>query len=285
MVRYMKKAVKNLSDKKNIYLVIGISVVCLILIIIMVLLILPLNSHNNKSNNTTLAPISSPIPSVTPTPTQSPSPSVVPTPSPSLSPTPSPSPTPSSSPKPVPSVSKTEITRIFEEKKAVVAGDSMAEGLVAYGVLPESNVVWYRGRRIDNMKTDMPKIISLQPKYLFLTYGSNDLELWIGKVDPFINHFKNILSYIRSVLPNTQIIINSILPVSEAAIERNNAFSYQELFNTRLKELADSEGIPFLENSVYLEYNANPFSTDGVHPKGFYYPLWAKNMANYLENH
>lgn len=274
---------KNLSNKKNLYLIVGISTVCLILIIIMVLLILPLNSDrnndSNKSNNTTPIPSSTPTPSVTPIPTPTP------LPSPSPSPSPSSKPKPTSSPKPVPSVSKTEITRIFEEKKAVVAGDSMAEGLVAYGVLPDSNVVWYRGRRIDNMKTDMPKIIALQPNYLFLTYGSNDLELWVGRVDPFINHFKNTLSYIKSVLPNTQIIINSILPVSEEAIKRNNAFSYQELFNTRLKELADSEGIPFLENSVYLEYNANPFSTDGVHPKGFYYPLWAKNMANYLENH
>ena len=278
---------KNLSNKKNLYLIVGISAVCLILIIIMVLLILPLNSHSNKSNNTTPVPSQTPTPSVTPTPSPTPSPTPTPSQSPSSSPSPSPSskPKPTSSPKPVPSVSKTEITRIFEEKKAVVAGDSMAEGLVAYGVLPDSNVVWYRGRRIDNMKTDMPKIIALQPNYLFLTYGSNDLELWVGRVDPFINHFKNTLSYIKSVLPNTQIIINSILPVSEDAIKRNNAFSYQELFNTRLKELADIESIPFLENSVYLEYNANPFSTDGVHPKGFYYPLWAKNMANYLENH
>lgn len=293
MVRYMKKSIKSLSNKKNIYLMIGLSVICLIIIIIMVFLMLPLNSHrnndSNKSNNTTPVSSQTPTPSVTPTPTPTPSPSVTPspssTPSPSPSPTPSSKPKPTSSPKPMPSVSKTEITRIFEEKKAVVAGDSMAEGLVAYGVLPDSNVVWYRGRRIDNMKTDMPKITSLQPKYLFLTYGSNDLELWVGRVDPFINHFKNTLSYIRSVLPDTQIIINSILPVSDEAIKRNNAFSYQELFNTRLKQLADSEGIPFLENSVYLEYNANPFSTDGVHPKGFYYPLWAKNMANYLENH
>ena len=38
-------------------------------------------------------------------------------------------------------------------------------------------------------------------------------------------------------------------------------------------------------NRIYLKEKENPFSQDGVHPKGFYYSLWAKNMAEYLKNH
>ena len=86
-------------------------------------------------------------------------------------------------------------------------------------------------------------------------------------------------------LPNTKIIINSILPVSEKAVSKTQAYSYQELFNTKLKELAEELGIPFLENSIYLKEKENPFSQDGVHPKGFYYSLWAKNMAEYLKKY
>ena len=70
-----------------------------------------------------------------------------------------------------------DIQRVFTEKGAVVCGDSMAEGLTAYGVLSNNNVVWHRGRRIDNMDKDLDKIKELKPNYLFLAYGSNDLEL------------------------------------------------------------------------------------------------------------
>lgn len=264
------------NGKSNLALIIGIIIICLILILIMVFLMLPLNKSNKQDNK--LLPNSSELLNdstlnkVIPPPPTSPSPTSTPTSNPSKTPT-----------TKVPSISKTEVARIFSEKKAMVAGDSMAEGLVAYEVLSSSNVVWHRGRRIDNMNQDMPTILSYQPKYLFLTYGSNDLELWEGRVNSFINHYRNTLNYLKTNLPNTKIIINSILPVSEEAINRNNAFSYQELFNNELKKLAEEENIPFLENSSYLEYNQSPFSTDGVHPKAFYYPLWAKNMANYLQ--
>ena len=45
----------------------------------------------------------------------------------------------------------------------------------------------------------------------------------------------------------------------------------------------------FLQSYAWGEFakkeKENPFSQDGVHPKGFYYSLWAKNMAEYLKNH
>lgn len=34
--------------------------------------------------------------------------------------------------------------------------------------------------------------------------------------------------------------------------------------------------------SLHLFDKEKPFESDGVHPKGFYYPLWAKQMATYL---
>ena len=52
----------------------------------------------------------------------------------------------------------------------MVIGDSMAEGLPAYEVLDNKNVVYTRGRRIDNMEEDIGRIIENSPKYLFLPF-------------------------------------------------------------------------------------------------------------------
>lgn len=180
-------------------------------------------------------------------------------------------------------IADADIQRVFTEKGAVVCGDSMAEGLTAYGALSNNNVVWHRGRRIDNMDKDLDKIKELKPNYLFLAYGSNDLELWTGRTSSFINAYTKTLNMLKEELPNTTLVINSVLPVSIKKTNSDVAFSYQAEFNNALRELANSYGITFLENSPFLSGKDKPYSSDGVHPKSFYYFLWAKHMTSYLE--
>ena len=270
----------NRKKEKLLIVIIGILIIVILLLMVLIHLTSNLDKNNNKENKNDVEEV---IP--TPSPTITPVEDVPLEPAVTLAPTATLEPrvTPTSKPVINTNLSLSDCRNMFREKRAMVAGDSMAEGLTAYEVLDNENVVWYRGRRIDNMNEDMDKIVSYQPNYLFLTYGSNDLELWVGNVSSFINSYRNTLSYIRNTLPNTKIIINSILPVSEEALRKNNAYSYQELFNNELKKLAEEENISFLENSSFLYERENPFSTDGVHPKGFYYSLWAKNMASYLE--
>ena len=47
----------------------------------------------------------------------------------------------------------------FLNARAMVIGDSTAEGLTAYGVLNSSSVVWTRGRTIQNMTEDLNPVI------------------------------------------------------------------------------------------------------------------------------
>lgn len=270
----------NRKKEKFLIVIIGILIIAILLLMVLIHLTSNLDRNNNKKNkNDVEEVIPTPSPTITPVEDVPLEPVVTPTPTVTLEPRV----TPTSKPTINANLSTSDCRNMFREKRAMVAGDSMAEGLTAYEVLDDENVVWYRGRRIDNMNKDMDRIVSYQPNYLFLTYGSNDLELWVGNVSSFINSYRNTLSYIKNTLPNTKIIINSILPVSEEALSKNNAYSYQELFNNELKKLAEEENISFLENSSFLYERENPFSTDGVHPKGFYYSLWAKNMASYLE--
>ena len=171
---------------------------------------------------------------------------------------------------------------IFLNKNAVVVGDSLGEGLSAYGALDKYSVVFHRGRRIDNMKADMPTVIEKNPSYLFLAYGANDLKNWNGNVDGFINAYRTSINYIKSVLPNTKIIINSVLPTSSTAQSKTPAFTYQSAFNEALKNLTGELGVDFLENSMYLSDDS--YSPDGIHPKSFFFHKWAEHMAEYLNN-
>ena len=168
----------------------------------------------------------------------------------------------------------------FLNARAMVIGDSTAEGLTAYGILDSSSVVWTRGRTIQYMKEDIGPVLNYKPDVLFLSYGANDLLSWNGNVDGYINAYSNVLDYLSSTLPNTRICINSVLPVSNEAKEKNSAYNYQEEFNTRLKELCGSRGITFIDNSFILNNSPDGkvYESDGVHPRPFYYRQWANNM-------
>lgn len=181
-------------------------------------------------------------------------------------------------------VSDEEVKEIFLNNHAMALGDSMGEGLDAYKVLYSESVIYTRGRRIDNMVKDMPKVIEYNPKYLFLSYGANDIIKWNGDVEGFINAYKNSISYIKEVLPDTIIIINSVLPVSEKAINNKSAFTYQSEFNSKLMELCKSMEIDFLENSRFLLEKEEPYGYDGIHPKRFFFYLWGRQMASYLNS-
>lgn len=179
-------------------------------------------------------------------------------------------------------ISNEQARAIFLNKNAVVVGDSMGEGLSCYGVLNNESVVWHRGRRVDNMNLDLPTLIQKNPSYLFLAYGANDLKMLNGNVQAFIQNYKNAIESIKNALPNTKIIINSVLPTSSNAILNDNCFSYQSLFNEELKKLAIDQNVDFLENSYFL--NDESFSSDGIHPKSYFFFLWARHMASYLDS-
>lgn len=169
----------------------------------------------------------------------------------------------------------------FLNAKAMVIGDSTAEGLSAYQALDSSSVIWKRGRSIQYMYDDMGPVIEYNPKVLFLAYGANDLLSWNGNVDGYINAYSKVLDYLSTTLPNTKICVNSILPVSEDAAAKNPAFNYEKEFNLKLKALCDSRNITYIDNRDLLNsISGKKYENDGVHPKPAYYKLWASNMVN-----
>lgn len=172
----------------------------------------------------------------------------------------------------------------FLNAKAMVVGDSTAEGLEAYQILDGVSVTWTRGRVIQYMEEDLTDAYSYKPNILILAYGANDLLSWNGNVDGYINAYDRVIRSIKEKFPNIKIGINEILPVSDNALSKNPEYGYREDFNKHLKEFCKKNDITFIENSSLLDNvkDGKKFESDGVHPKPFYYKLWANNMADVM---
>ena len=171
----------------------------------------------------------------------------------------------------------------FQKYKILMIGDSFVEGMEAYDVIYSSNVIWERGKRIDNMHDHLDKAIIYNPNILILVYGSNDVQMWDYNVEGFIKAYEKSLNEIFNSLPNTKIYLTSILPVNDVALKEDPSFKYIDLFNNRLQELCDEKGISFLDSSYILDLESNPYSSDGIHPKGFFYEKWALDILDKIE--
>ena len=150
-----------------------------------------------------------------------------------------------------------------------------------YKVLNSENVVYARGRRVDNMSKDMSDIVNYNPKYLFLSYSANDLIRWNGNSEGFIEAYKKSISGILEKLPEVLIIVNSVIPVTQKAYTNKPGLKYYNEFNDALKEMAKSMDLDFLENSRFLTGD-DSYGADGIHPKRYYFYMWGKQMASYL---
>ena len=119
----------------------------------------------------------------------------------------------------------------------VYIGDSLTYGLEFYKVLPEENV-WVPSNGtmtlsdVANKKiyfTEAKKEIPIKealertkPQVLVIALGVNGIS-WL-KEESFKNEFRNLVSAVRKITPETKIILQSILPVTPN-------YKYQESIN------------------------------------------------------
>ena len=149
-------------------------------------------------------------------------------------------------------------------ESSVIVGDSRAEGIYGYGVLSQSSVVAKKGRNlVTAMKNgDIDTAIGMYPKNIFLTYGINDIEAYQNS-DTFIKLYGEVVDKIQSKLPNTNIYICSILPVTSSAISKQPKYNNISSWNQDIKNLCNKKGVTYIDaNSVLANGGYEP---DGIH--------------------
>ena len=133
------------------------------------------------------------------------------------------------------------------------------------------DTTWGLLRRLKN-------ITSQKPARIFLMIGVNDF-LFTDRREIFENYQK-IIEKIKSQSPDTQIFIQSILPVNPEV--KNMVFNNQEirLLNEDLKKLAKNTQIPYLNiHDSLTDKNRNlaaKYTADGIHLNGAAYIVWKK---------
>lgn len=177
-------------------------------------------------------------------------------------------------------------------ENTVFIGDSLSVGLRAFKILPDINIL--AAGSIDPYHAVRDRLIMLptaekvtipeacgyyKPLRAVITLGTNSVS-W-RKPEDFINLYSELIDRILENSPDTQIIIQSIPPVSEAYEAKGSKITNKLInsFNEHLALLCRHRGIPFLNTAEALKdergYLAEKYqSGDGLHLNKSAYNIW-----------
>lgn len=165
-------------------------------------------------------------------------------------------------------------------KNAVLLGDSRVLGFSVFHFLPQKRVLAEGGGTINKVAEYTSKIQKINPRYIFLSYGINDVGIGIWKTPAdYAQAMHSVLKALHKKFPGVQIYVNSMLPAQPSAIEKSPAWANIPQYSAALKEMCEKYGYPFIDNDDIVSAHSNLYDTDGVHLQPDFYQYWGENLA------
>lgn len=174
-------------------------------------------------------------------------------------------------------------------KGTAFMGNSLISGFDVYNIEPNADYYWSIGMSAygalhspmsGSENTAVEEICAHKYKKVFLMFGTNELG-WSNS-DSFIKNYGEVIDEIRTAMPETQIYIQSITPVT-ASVDKKNQNGINnariEEYNILLQNLAAEKGVGYLDiASIYKDSNGNMADKysggDGIHLSPNAYYLW-----------
>lgn len=164
-------------------------------------------------------------------------------------------------------------------QKALFIGDSITEGISAYGLLEDRNILAVKGLTVLKAEKEIDTIVKRKPERIYILLGSNDL-LYGMDSEKFSSEYIEFIQHIKDKLPNTKVYIQSIFPVSKDVEANKPLLSNSRIdeFNRKLKSMAEQQEINYINVSDLLKDNSGimnkDYTSDGIHVKYKFYSIW-----------
>ena len=144
-------------------------------------------------------------------------------------------------------------------------------------ILGDSRVLASSGERIDAIGGHIEDLKKLDPAYIFLCYGINDLG-WYGSAQDYADTLLEKIRLLRRELPEAVIVVSSILPAYEPAVSREKLWLQIPDYTAAVQAMCEENGVLFADNTQLSEDYADLWQPDGIHLLPEFYPHWAANL-------
>lgn len=142
------------------------------------------------------------------------------------------------------------------------------------------------GDTVEGILNRLNPIIEAQPDKLFLMVGVNDLIY--GGENQLVSRYKSLLQKLTIDLPDTQIIIQSILPVNGQVRKMPIDNETIQRINREIKDLADKFGLVYADLYALMvddqQQLKSSYTQDGIHINGKAYLVWKSAIEEWLNS-
>ena len=165
----------------------------------------------------------------------------------------------------------------------VIIGDSQVEGLAVYDILNKSSVIAKMGTNINKTTNSSIAILKdLSPSSVITLFGMNDILIYQDNIDLFITDYKKLITAIQKQVPNSKIIINGVMPVSEHVYKNRTIYTKIPDYNKALKKMCKDLDITFVDSSHVVLNNPQLVGPDGMHFAPDFYRHWLNLLKEYI---
>lgn len=176
------------------------------------------------------------------------------------------------------------VMKLDMQVDVVFFGDSETAGGDFQKAFPDVKSInlGYIGEDIKGMLRRVDAIAAVHPKKVFLMGGINGL--YCQSLDDFEYWYAALVDAIREAVPDAELYIESILPVTGYSDYCDNAKIVEA--NTILQRLAKERNLTYIDlHSRYAVNNALPdsMSYDGLHLTDNAYGIWYNEIKQYIE--
>lgn len=169
-------------------------------------------------------------------------------------------------------------------------GDSLTQYFPFDQYLPGMNLVnkGIAGNLTFDVVPRAGELKGLKPRKIFLMIGTNDMWCAIDK-SLVLRNYRTILSTFIKDEPWAKIYIQSIMPVGQAALDKNNKASNPAIvdMNMELQKLAAEFNIQYVDiASGYKDDKGrlgSEYTADGIHLKKESYDKWADKVKELIK--
>lgn len=161
----------------------------------------------------------------------------------------------------------------------IILGDSVTEGISAYGFLPSDIVFSKIGASLASSGDLFTQAASTYPKNAFFAMGMNDMGNYRDNVDGFITEYEKYLKKFKKTSPKTKIFICAVSRPSDAAISKKSWLGNSEKYNKKIKEMCKKNKFTYIDITSIFRDHPDFYEGDGIHASPSYYPYWLKIMA------
>ncbi len=170
-----------------------------------------------------------------------------------------------------------------EFESSVFLGDSITEGFVFNEILPREAVIAGAGTTAGFIYDDIDGLSEKKPDNVFIMLGSIDILMPVD--DPkelFRNDLTKLINKIKEELPDSNIYLQSITPVTQEALKEEPRYKEIEEYNEIVKEVADQLSANYVDIGTLAQENPDLYAEDGIHFKKEFYQLWLEKLSNLI---